>query len=93
MYILTQESNVYEYCSLQDLAMVLWEVSMYGKIVIVFKGTHLGALDSYPSSLPISFSLSSTSFNHPRSMHSVHCLPYLKLEKSSLVGLSQIVST
>ena len=66
---------------------------MYGKIVIVLKGTHLGALDSYSSSLPISFSFSSTSFNHPWSMHSVHLLPCLNLERSNLVGLSQIIST
>ena len=49
-------------------------------------------LHSHPSSLPIFFSLFSSSFDHSLSMHSVHLSPYLKLERFSLVDWPQIVS-
>ena len=49
-------------------------------------------LPSYSSTLAIPFSLSSSCLNHACSMHSVHFLPYLNLERSTFVGLPPIVS-
>ena len=49
-------------------------------------------LPSYSSTLAIPFSLSSSYLNHACSMHSVHFLPYLNLERSIFVGLPPIVS-
>lgn len=66
---------------------------LYGKIVMILKGMHLGTLDSYSSSPLTSFPLSSSSFNHPWLMHSVHSLLYLNLERSTFIGLPPIAST
>ena len=63
---------------------------MQGEIVIVLKGMQLSSYSSHPT---IPFSLSSSSFNHTCSMHSIHLLPYLNLEKSIFGGLSPIAST
>ena len=87
--ILTQEYAVC--CSPRDLFMVTDAIEDVnaGKIVIVLKGLQPS---SYSSSLVISFSLSSSCFNQSSSMHSVHLLPYLNLEKSIFTGLPPIIS-
>ena len=47
---------------------------------------------SHSSSLPILFSLSSSSFNYFFSIYSAHLLPYLKRERFSFIDLPQIIS-
>ena len=78
---------------LQDFSMVIDEY-IYSEIVKVLKDMRLYVLSFYPSSFPTRFPLSSSSFSHSWSMHSAHLVPnFLKLEKSTFGGRSQIVTT
>ena len=82
--ILTHEYTIY--CNPWDSLMVVEDVNPVEKLLEGIQPS------SYLSSLAIPFSFSLISFNHAWSMHSVHLLPYLNLERSIFVGLSPIVS-
>jgi len=64
-------------------------IKIPGEIGRASSDSGLCILSSYSSSLSISFFLSSSYFSHPWSMHS---LPCLNLQRSTFVGLSEIIS-
>ena len=66
-----------------------WYWINYSKIV---KARECYVLVSYLRSFPTRFPLSSSPLSHSWSMHSVHSVPNLKLERSTFIGRSQIVS-